>query len=290
MKLSIGPVLYYWRREVIESFYDAMRSAPVDIIYLGETVCSKRHELRTQDWIALAQSLTQCGKEIVLSTLTLLESNADFHSVRRLCDNDLVRIEANDMAAVNLLAERKIPFCCGPAVNIYNQHTLRLLARQGMQRWVMPVELGRSALADILAECRDLDIETEVFAWGKLPLAWSARCFTARALNLPKDDCRYSCLNYPEGMELKTQESQELFTINGIQTLSGSTCNLLGEWQTMRDMGVDILRISPQFAGTETIIRQFADAVSRDEKPLMLIDETQCNGYWYGEPGMIAVQ
>lgn len=41
--------------------------------------------------------------------------------------------------------------------------------------------------------------EVELFAYGHLPLAYSARCFTARAENLPKDDCQFVCLNYPEG-------------------------------------------------------------------------------------------
>ena len=289
MKLSLGPILYYWPRATVESFYDTMQATPVDIIYLGETVCSKRHELRSGDWIALAQGLAKSGKEIVLSSLTLIESNADLASVRKLCDNEGLRVEANDMAAVNLLSERELPFTCGPAINIYNQHTLRRLARQGMQRWVLPVELGRATLADILAASSDLSIETEVFAYGKLPLAYSARCFTARALGLPKDDCRYSCIDYPDGLLLKTQESQQLFTINGIQTQSAATCNLLGEWQAMRDMGVDVLRISPQYTGTEKIVQRFADVIATDSRPLMLLDADSCNGYWYGEAGMAMI-
>ena len=290
MKLSLGPILYYWHRATIEAFYETMRATPVDIIYLGETVCSKRHEMRGGDWVALARSLAQAGKEVVLSSLTLIESNADLASVRKLCDNDGLRVEANDMAAVNLLAERGLAFTCGPAINIYNQHTLRLLAKQGMQRWVLPVELGRNTLADILTATGDLAVETEVFAYGKLPLAYSARCYTARALGLPKDDCRYACIDYPDGLLLATQESQQLFTINGIQTQSAATCNLLGSWQAMRDMGVNALRISPQHAGTEKIVRQFAEAIAADSQPLVLLDADNCNGYWYGEAGMVAVQ
>ena len=134
MQFSLGPLLFYWPKADTQAFYQAAADSQADIIYLGETVCSKRHEMRGGDWIALARSLAQTGKEIVLSSLTLIESNADLASVRKLCDNDGLRVEANDMAAVNLLAERGLAFTCGPAINIYNQHTLRLLAKQGMQR------------------------------------------------------------------------------------------------------------------------------------------------------------
>jgi collagenase-like PrtC family protease len=42
---------------------------------------------------------------------------------------------------VNLCAERKLPFVAGHALNCYNAVTLRLLRKQGMVRWCMPVEL-----------------------------------------------------------------------------------------------------------------------------------------------------
>lgn len=289
MKLSLGPIPYYWRRDTVEAFYEAICCTPLDIIYLGETVCAKRHELRAGDWLALARALAGGYREVVLSSLTLIESNADLASVRRLCDNDGLLVEANDMAAVNRLVERGLPFYCGPAINIYNQHTLRLLARQGMKRWVMPVELGRDTLAEILAASGDLGVETEVFAHGRLPLAWSARCFTARALGRPKDDCRYACLDYPDGLALHTREAQPLFNLNGIQTQSAAHCDLLGEWQTMRDIGVDILRISPQHEGTEAVVWRYAETIAANEKPLMLIDADACNGYWFGAAGMAAV-
>ena len=42
MKLSLGPVLYYWDKEQLGRFYSEMSTLPLDVIYLGETVCSKR--------------------------------------------------------------------------------------------------------------------------------------------------------------------------------------------------------------------------------------------------------
>ena len=40
MKLSLGPVLYYWQRETLFDFYEQIADTAVDIVYLGEAVCS----------------------------------------------------------------------------------------------------------------------------------------------------------------------------------------------------------------------------------------------------------
>ena len=42
MKLSLGPVLFYWDKEHLGRFYSDMAGLPLDVIYLGETVCAKR--------------------------------------------------------------------------------------------------------------------------------------------------------------------------------------------------------------------------------------------------------
>ena len=62
MKISLGPILYYWQREMLLEFYEQMAGLPLDTIYLGETVCSKRRALRTADWIALARHLAEIGR------------------------------------------------------------------------------------------------------------------------------------------------------------------------------------------------------------------------------------
>ncbi len=291
MKLSLGPILYFWDRDTVLDFYQRAADSAADIVYLGETVCSKRRALRSDDWLDIAGRLEAAGKQVVLSTLTLIEAESELGAMRRLCENGRFAVEANDMGAVNLLAGRA-HFITGPHLNVYNAGTLDLLAQAGARRWVLPLELGREELTALQA-ARPAGMETEVFVFGRLPLAFSARCFTARAHNLAKDDCGFRCADYADGMLLSTQEGKPFLTLNGIQTQSAETCNLVTELAEMQRLGVDVARISPQSRGTFEIVDIFRavldGALEPDAARARLAAHApyaSCNGYWYGRPGM----
>jgi len=291
MKISLGPNLYYWSREEIFEFYRQVASWPVDTVYLGEAVCSKRRLLRLDDWIEIGEQLTTAGKEVVLSTLVLLEADSELKSLRKIIDNDKFLVEANDMAAVHL-ASNNIPYVAGPHLNVYNGETLALHRDMGATRWVMPVELSHATLTALQAE-RPAGLETEVFAFGRIPLAFSARCFTARAHKLPKDDCQFVCGDYPDGMLLKTQEDKPFLSMNGIQTQSSATANLIEALPQMEQMGVDVVRLSPQSRHMGVVTEAFAgvrDGTLTPEAGQLQIAKAVagelCNGYWYGEAGM----
>lgn len=291
MKLAVGPILYYWSREKIQQFYEDIAAAPVDIVYLGETVCAKRHVMRLADWLEMAKMLADAGKKVVLSTLALIESESDLKTLRRIAENGDFAVEANDMGAVHRLAGH-VPFVAGPYLNIYNPQTLSLLASLGAQRWVMPVEMSLKALQP-LQQLRPSGMETEVFAYGRLPLAFSSRCFTARFHNLPKDDCRFLCIDDPDGKTMRTREGKPFLVINGIQTQSALVYNLIGDLDSIRNAGVDVLRISPQAEHTAEIVGLFREGIENRTSPEAamqqmekLMPEAACNGYWHGRPGM----
>ncbi|MCE7556269.1 U32 family peptidase [Aliivibrio fischeri] len=288
MKYALGPLLYFWSKENVESFYQQATNSEADIIYLGESVCSKRREMKPKDWFAIAKDISDSGKQVVLSTMALLEAPSEVNVMKKYIDNGDFIIEANDVSAIQLASESKVPFVVGPAVNCYNAQTLNLFLKQGMTRWCMPVELSREWLQNVLTQCDELGIrnkfETEVFSYGYLPLAYSARCFTARAENKPKDECETCCIKYPTGITVNSQEDQEVFTLNGIQTQSGYCYNLINDLPSMSNL-VDVVRLSPLSVDTFDEVRKFKANETGSEK-FALKDARHCNGYWHNIAGL----
>ena len=294
LKLALGPVLTYWPREVTFDFYQQVAEGPADIVYLGETVCSRRHEMRLSDWLDVAELLAGAGKQAVLSTQALIESNSELSTLRKIAGNGNYWVEANDFGAVHSLAPG-MPFVAGPHLNLYNGPALAVLAELGAARWVLPLEMGREQLAHVMRD-GPAQMETEIFAHGRMPLAFSARCFTARNRNLPKDDCQFSCMEHPDGLLLRTREQAPFLVLNGTQTQSSSVHCLIGELDELTAAGVDVLRISPQASGTAQVL----DIYDRARRGLLATEEARallaptlpgppCNGYWHGQSGMLQV-
>ena len=289
MKYSLGPVLYYWSKETLEDFYQQAANSRADVVYLGEAVCSKRRATKVGDWLAMAKGLADSGKQVVISTLALVQASSELNELKRYVDNGEFLLEASDLGVVNLCAERKLPFVAGHALNCYNAVTLRLLLKQGMVRWCMPVELSRDWLVNLLDQCDTLGIrqqfEVEVLSYGHLPLAYSARCFTARSENRAKDECETCCIKYPTGRSMRSQEDQQVFVLNGIQTMSGYIYNLGNELTSMQGL-VDVVRLSPMGSETFAMLEAFK-ANETGGAPLPLASNSDCNGYWRRLPGLM---
>lgn len=288
MQYALGPVLWYWPTDTLEDFYQQAARSIADIIYLGEAVCSKRRATPYARWMALARELAASGKQVVLSTLALLQSPSELKELQRYVENGEFLIEANDIGTVNMAAERHLPFVAGPTLNVYNADTLQLLVKEGMTRWCMPVEMSRDWLLQLLEQCETRHIrqqfEVEVLGYGHLPLALSARCFTARSENRAKDDCETCCINYPTGRRVNSQEGQQVFVLNGIQTMSGYCYNLGNDLAGMRGQ-VDCIRLSPQDVTTLAEIDRFR-ANENGHAPLTVAKGSDCNGYWRKLAGM----
>jgi collagenase-like PrtC family protease len=285
MQLSLGPLQYFWPRELTLAFYREAAHWPLDRIHIGETVCSKRRELGTRDWLALAEELAESGKQIVMSTLALIEAESELGALRRIVDQGRFLVEANDLSAVQYCRQRGLPFVAGPTLNIYNAQVLALLIDDGLQRWVPGVEQGHDLLVDLRSAMAALDRampELEVIAWGRLPLSFSARCFTARALDVAKDDCGFRCIEHPDGLPLATRDGQRFLRINGIQVQGEEITDLAPEIGELRNLGVDALRLYPQHEGMAEVVARFRAALDADA-PVERVGAV--NGYWRAAPG-----
>lgn len=301
MKLSLAPLAYYWARAATLQFYTDAMDWPVDSIYLGEVVCSRRHQLRLADWLSLAASCRDAGKEVVLSSLTLIDNEGDRRQLNKLIEAAQAGqflIEANDFSAVRLAHGLGLPFVAGPHLNVYHEGTLTWIRSLGARRFIPPVELNHDDLSHLQSQ-RPADMETEVQVWGRMALAHSSRCFTARRHRLSKDACEFRCEHYPDGLALATREHQDFLSINGIQTQSANCLDLGAHIPELARLNVDVLRLQIQSQGMAEIVRSFDQA--RREVQAAQIDNRylpphaeKSNGYWSGKPGMrwdsIAIQ
>jgi collagenase-like PrtC family protease len=287
--LSLGPLLYNWRAEVWRDFHLRIADeAPVDTVHLGEVVCSKRSSARHFDEVI--RRLQVAGKEVVVSTLALVMSDSESAALHRLVDKygDGCLIEANDISAVAALAGRR--HVVGPFVNVYNEGTLAVLAGLGACRVCLPAEVPAGAIG-IMARLGTPEIEVQVF--GRLPLALSARCYHARSRGLAKDGCRTVCAEDPDGLPVDTIDGTPFLSVNGTQTMSHHTLDLLPALSALRAAGVHRFRLWPQrcdmvaVAGLyRDVVDGRADPVEADRKLAELLPTVDfANGYLYARQG-----
>lgn len=289
-KLTVGPVLFNWRPEVWRDFHFRLADeAPVDTVHLGEVVCSKRQPFIAPHLPAVIERLTAAGKEVILSSLALVMSERERDAMRALAAEagDML-VEANDLAIAADLAGR--PHMIGPLVNVYNEGTLAYLAGKGARRVCLPAELPLETLA-VLAKQGLSEIEVQAF--GRLPLAISARCYHARSHNLHKDGCQYVCGQDPDGMAVDTMDGTPFLTVNGTQTMSSRYANLLGELKVLRTVGIHRFRLWPQDCDMVVVARMFRavledtlSALEASEQLADLMPEVAfANGYVHGREG-----
>ena len=242
-KLTLGPALFNWPAETWRDFYFRIADeAPVETVYLGEVVCSKRSPFYAPVLDEVAGRLMEAGKQVVFSTLALVTQGREADAVRELGRTRELMVEANDPTALRHLSGR--PHIVGPYVNVYNEGTLLYLAGRGAVRVCLPFELPAHSLARLAAAAGE-ELEIEVQAFGRLPLALSARCYHARAHHLHKDNCQFICGQDADGLELDTVSDQPFLSINGIQTMSHTYVNLVDELAAMRAAGIGHFRLSP---------------------------------------------
>ena len=141
------------------------------------------------------ERLVSAGKRVRLASLALVTLERELKATRRLAAQDALEVEIGELAAHAAMKGRA--HAVGPMVNVYNAATARVLAARGATSICLPPELPLTAISAIVAGAPELDFE--VFAFGKVPLAISARCAHARLKALTKDNCQFVCGEDPDG-------------------------------------------------------------------------------------------
>ena len=288
-ELTLGPCLFNWSEELWRDFYFRVADeADFDLVYIGEPVCSKRLPFRNHVLPDILERMEAAGKRIVLSTLALVTTKAERKALKEQCEQDLFMVEANDLTALASLKGKH--FVIGPYINTYNEASIAALHKRGAVRFVLPPEVPADTAAALIKAAPEPSYEIQAF--GRLPLALSARCYHARLHHLSKDSCRFICDQDPDGRSVKSLAGQPFLAVNGIQTMSHGSQLLLEELPELARIGVNAFRLSPHtgdMLAVAALFRAFMkreiDATeARTKISALMPNHDFVNGYIHGQP------
>lgn len=261
LSLTLGPVLYNWPKPRWVDFYNRIADeAPVDRVCIGEVVCSKRKPFIDEVILDVVDRLERGGKEVVYSTLALPTNKREIRDIGDMIQAGYT-IEANDIAAVHLVDKR--PHVVGPFINIYNEDTLALHLKLGATSICLPPELPFESIRTMAAG----NHAVEVFAFGRPPLALSARCYAARQANMAKDACQFVCEAHSDGMDVCTMDGVPFLAVNGIQTQGYVVTAAVRHVAALKEAGVVSLRLSPQTCDMVRVASVFRDLADGNTTP-----------------------
>lgn len=271
-QLTIGPIQYHWPAPQWKDFYYRIADeAPVDIVYIGEVICSKRAPFYEPLYDEVATYLKKAGKKVIFSTLAEVMIKHDRKMVSGMTALKDNLVEANDTSALYYLSGRA--HTIGSFMNVYNENTLTFLALNGAEHVCLPPELPEASLATLSRRANQLGISTEIQVYGRVPLALSARCYHARAHGRVKDNCQFVCENDADGMELKTLKGQPFLAINGIATMSHTCLNLAQEIETLTGMGITHYRLSPHNHDMIKVSKLFRELLDNKADPFFVTEK-----------------
>lgn len=295
--LTLGPLLFNWPADRWSDFYARIADeAPVDRVCLGEVVCSKRLPFYAPRIPDAVERLQRAGKTVVLSSLALVTLVRERQASAELLLDDASEIEVNDLTLLAYL-EPDRRFAVGPLVNVYNEGTLRFLAARGARHVCLPPELPLASVTPIAAAAHGLGVSVETWAFGRIPLALSARCYHARVHNLTKDSCQFVCGEDPDGLSVETLDGERFLAINGVQTLSHTHASALDDLEALILAGVTSFRLSPHGCDMVAVARLFREALDDAQAgrldgdaavralARLLPEAAFSNGFLAGRPG-----
>lgn len=260
-QLTLGPVFFHWPAERLADFYRLIADeAAIDRVHVGEVVCGKRMPFSDPVWPDVIERLERGGKEVVISTLAAPATVRERKAVEELCGDSRL-VEINDVTALPARSGR--PFVVGPFVNVYNEGTARFLTERGAQTICPPVELSAANVGVLARACPEA--EFEIFAFGRLPLALSGRCYHARLHGLHKDSCQFTCEKDPDGLAVDTVDDQAFLAVNGVQTLSNQVQAACPAPAELSAHNIQRVRLSPHTCDMVMVARIYRDLLDGKE-------------------------
>ncbi|MFO1036489.1 MAG: U32 family peptidase [Geminicoccaceae bacterium] len=287
--LTLGAVLFNWPVEQLHDFYARIADeAPVERVCIGEVVCSKRLPFYAEDLPVMIERLQKGGKTVILSSLALPTLTRERAMIRDLVAIPGVLVEANDVSTFPNLAGR--PHTIGPFINTYNEGTVRFVEKQGAVLVALPPELPITSMAALAANA---SVPLEAWAFGRAPLAISARCYHARLNGLAKDSCQFVCGEDLDGLPVDTLEGRPFLAVNGVQTLSDAYVSLLGDLPRLLAAGIRSFRLSPHTCDMVAVAKLFravldgtCDTAEGERRLADLVPGARfANGFAHGKPG-----
>lgn len=295
--ITLGPLLFNWTADRWRDFYARIADeAPVDRVCLGETICSKRLPFYIDRIPEAIERLQRAGKAVILSSLALVTLLRE----RRMCADLIaagVEIEINDLTMLAYLGGGR-RFTVGPLVNVYNEGTLAWLAGRGASLICLPPELPFASVETLAQAAARIGVESEMWAFGRVPLALSGRCYHARVHGLAKDNCQFVCGEDQDGLKVETLDGEDFLAINGVQTLSFTYCSLLADLDRLQAAGLSSFRLSPHSCDMVAVAHLFrqtldgaleGDAATR-EMAALLPAACLSNGFLHGSHGAASGQ
>jgi collagenase-like PrtC family protease len=290
-ELTVGPLQFNWSPDAFFDFYAKIADeAPVDRVVVGELVCSKRLPFYADRIPDVVQRLERGGKTVALASLALPTLERERRAAREMVEQTEHEVEIDDLTFLRWMQPER-PFSVGPLVNVYNENTLAYLARRGARRFCLPPELPVASVEVLAKAAAEASARVEVWAYGRIPLAISSRCYHARIHGLSKDSCQFVCAADPDGGSARTLDGADFLAVNGVQTLSHVYANLIGDLDRLAAAGVHALRLSPHTGDFVAVTQAFADAgrISGEESLARLgaiAPEAQfSNGFLFGDHG-----
>lgn len=289
-RLTLGPLLYLWEAPAWRDFYFRIADeADVDTVVLGEVVCSKRQHFHLALIPEIAERLVAAGKQVRLASLALVTLERELKATRELGQQPAFTVEASDLTAHAALKDR--PHTIGPLVNVYSGLAAQVLATRGATEICLPPELPLASIAAIVRAAPQLAYE--VFAFGRVPLAISARCAHARVKGFTKDNCHFICGEDPDGLAVETLDAQPFLALNGVQTMSHTCQNSITDLAALRAAGVSSFRLSPQTCDMVAVAATFRQVLGGELEPeagaarlqQAYPEATFSNGFLHGAAG-----